>query len=167
MGADIARVSRRGAGRWLHGHPWIFRSDVTAVPTGPAGAVRVEDDNRRLLGTALWSPTSQISLRMLTRDDSDINEAFWRERINAAAAYRESLQIDGNAFRVVHGEADGIPSLVVDRYGDYLVAQFLSAGVETYREQIVSALLDRWQPRGLLARNDVAVRTHEKLPMDI
>lgn len=164
---DVARVSRRGAARWLHGHPWIFRSDVTHPPTAPAGTIRVQDDAGRLLGTALWSPTSQISLRMISGDDRPIDDAFWRERINAAANYRESLEIDGNAYRIVHGEADGIPSLVVDKYGDYLVCQILSAGLEQFREPIVAALLERWKPKGLIARNDVAVRTHEKLPLDI
>lgn len=162
---DIARVSRRGASRWLHGHPWVFRSDVTAPPGMAAGAVRVQDEHGRFIGTALWSPTSQISLRMLTSDDRTIDASFWRDRIGAAAAHRESLAIDGNAYRVVHGEADGIPSLVVDRYGDFLVAQFLSAGLEAYRADIMAALLDQYKPAGLLARNDVAVRTHEQLPL--
>lgn len=165
MGGDVARVSRRGATRWLRGHPWIFRSDVTTPPSVPAGAVRVQDDHGRLIGTALWSPTSQISLRMLTSDDRVINASFWRDRISAAAGYRESLVIDGNAYRVVHGEADGIPSLVVDRYDEFLVAQFLSAGLEAYRTDIIEALLDQYRPKGLLARNDVAVRAHEQLPL--
>ncbi|HEX6559985.1 MAG TPA: class I SAM-dependent rRNA methyltransferase [Longimicrobiales bacterium] len=161
---DRAIVSRRGATRWLRGHPWIYRSDVTHAPDAAAGAVRVFDDADRLIGTALWSPTSQISLRMLTRDDRRIDADFWRTRINAAAEYRESLHIDANAYRVVHGEADGMPSLVVDKYGDYLVAQFLSAGVEAFRDDIVNALRERMASKGLLARNDPAVRVHENLP---
>ncbi|MGQ0816365.1 MAG: class I SAM-dependent rRNA methyltransferase [Gemmatimonadota bacterium] len=164
---NIASVSRRAATRWAHGHPWIYRSDVIQTPTTAAGTTRVTDENGRLLGTALWSPSSQISLRMLTRDDRPIDAGFWRERIEAALAYRESLAIDGNAYRLVHGEADGTPSLVVDRYGDYLVTQFLSAGLEAYRDDIVAALIDRVQPKGLLARNDVAVRTHENLPLTV
>ena len=165
MNDTIARVSRRGAQRWQHGHPWIFRSDVITAPSAEAGAVHVTDEKGKLLGTALWSPTSQISLRFISRDDAPIDAAFWRAKIDAAAAYRESLAIDGNAYRLLHGEADGIPSLVVDKYDDYLVAQFLSAGLETFREDIVAALIDRMQPKGLLARNDVAVRSHEKLPL--
>src|SRR5688500_5251072 len=161
MSRDIARVSKRGAARWLHGHPWIFRSDIVTAPTAPAGAVRVMDEPGRMLGTALWSPTSQISLRMISHDDRPVDAAFWREKVDAAVAYRDSLAIDANAFRLIHGEADGIPSLVVDRYGDHLVAQFLSAGLEAFRDDIVRAILDRVQPQGLLARNDVAVRAHE------
>lgn len=166
MNEETARVSRRAKTRWQQGHPWIYRSDIVRAPDAPAGAVRVEDETGRSLGRALWSPTSQISLRMLTRDERAVDAAFWREQIDAAVTYRESLSIDGNAYRVVHGEADGMPSLVVDRYGDYLVAQFLSAGLESFREDIVAALVDRLKPKGLLARNDVAVRTHEKLPLE-
>lgn len=167
MTADSARVSRRGAARWLRGHPWIYRSDLTSAPSCAAGAVRVYDESGRIVGTALWSPTSQISLRMLTRDDHVIAAGFWRERIAAAISYRESLGIDANAYRVVHGEADGMPSLVVDRYGDYLVAQFLSAGIEAFRPDIVGALVDLLAPKGLLARNDPAVRVHENLTQSI
>jgi 23S rRNA (cytosine1962-C5)-methyltransferase len=162
-----ARVNRRGATRWLRGHPWIYRSDVLEAPNAPAGVVQVFNDANRFIGVALWSPTSQICLRMLTHDDQPIDAAFWRARIHAAAAYRASLDINANAYRVVHGEADGIPSLVVDKYGDYLVAQFLSAGLEAFRGDIVDALREEYQPKGLLARNDVAVRAHEKLPQDI
>jgi 23S rRNA (cytosine1962-C5)-methyltransferase len=167
MKDDSARVSRRGAARWQRGHPWIYRSDLTATPGCAAGAVHVHEESGRFIGTALWSPTSQISLRMLTRDDLDIAADFWRQRIAAAASYRESLGIDANAYRVVHGEADGMPSLVVDRYGDHLVAQFLSAGIEAFRSEIVAALLDQLAPKGLLARNDPAVRVHENLTQSV
>jgi 23S rRNA (cytosine1962-C5)-methyltransferase len=163
---DVAKVSRRGANRWYSGHPWIYRSDVTQAPRVPAGAVHVLDERGEFLGTALWSPTSQISLRMLTDDDQPIDDVFWRERVTTAIKYRDSLNIDGNAYRVLHGEADGTPSLVVDKYDNYLVAQFLSAGLEVYRAEIVEALAASLQPAGILARNDVAVRAHERLPQD-
>ena len=161
---DIARVNKRAAGRWFRGHPWIYRSDLLAAPAAPAGAVHVLDDRGDFLGTALWSPTSQISLRKLTDDDQPIDDVFWGERIAAAARYRESLGIDASAYRLLHGEADGTPSLVVDKYDDYLVAQFLSAGLEAYREDIVAALKAELRPAGILARNDPAVRVHENLP---
>ena len=163
---DIAKVNRRGASRWRRGHPWIYRSDVLEAPAAPAGAVHVLDERGGFLGTALWSPPSQISLRMLTDDDQPIDDVFWRERMAAALAYRAGLAIDGNAYRLLHGEADGTPSLVVDKYDDYLVAQFLSAGLEAYRPEIVAALCELVQPQGILARNDPAVRGHENLPQD-
>lgn len=161
-----AVVSKRAAKRWQQGHPWIYRSDVVTAPNAPAGAIHVTDERGRLLGSALWSPTSQISLRMLTRDEQAIDARFWRAQVDAAVGYRESLSIDGNAYRLIHGEADGMPSLVVDRYGDVLVTQFLSAGLEAFRADIVAALIERIRPTGILARNDVAVRTHEQLPLD-
>lgn len=160
-----ARVNRKGATRWEKGHPWIFSSDVLQKPKTEAGAVHVFDESNKFIGTALWSPHSQISLRMLSHDDEPIDANFWKARVDAAASYRESLDIDANAYRVIHGEADGMPSLVVDKYQDYLVAQFLSAGLEAYRDDIVNALRDRFNPKGLLARNDVAVRQFEKLPL--
>jgi len=162
---DVAIVSARGAKRWSSGHPWIYRSDITVPPSQPAGAVRVLNEKNRLIGTALWSPSSQISLRMLAHDDAVVNAEFFRARIERALSYRQSLDIDANAYRLIHGEADELPSLVVDRYDDYLVAQLLSAGLEAFRGEIISALLDLVQPKGLLARNDPAVRAHEQLPL--
>ena len=139
---------------------------MTAPPSAPAGAVRVLNDKNRLIGSALWSPASQISLRMLTHDDGTIDAAFFRARIERALAYRQTLNIDANAYRLVHGEADSLPSLVVDRYGDYLVAQFLSAGLEAFRPAIVAALIELTQPKGVLARNDPPVRSREMLPLN-
>ena len=160
---ETARVTRRGAERWAQGHPWIYRSDVAGPPEGGPGAVRVVGDGVGFLGVALWSPASTISLRLLTRDDREIGPDFWRERVAAAVAYREVLAPDATAYRVVHGEADLLPSLVVDRYDEYLVVQLLSAGLESFRSSIVAALVERLHPRGILARNDVPVRAHEEL----
>ncbi len=160
---ESARVSRRGAERWAQGHPWIYRSDVRDRPSGPAGAVRVLGEGGGFLGMALWSPASTISLRLLTREERPIDGDFWRERVAAAAAYREALAPDATAYRLVHGEADALPSLVVDRFSDYLVVQLLSAGVEAFRGEIVAALAERFRPAGVVARNDVSVRAHEQL----
>lgn len=162
-----AVVSARGAARWHHGHPWIYRSDVRAVPDAPAGAVRVEEPNGRPLGMALWSPASQISLRMLTSEVRAIDAGFWRDRIERAAALRDALAPDADAYRVVHAEADGLPSLVVDRYGRYLSLQLLSAGLEAFRAEVVDALVERFRPAGIVARNDVPVRAYEELPREV
>ncbi|HEX6940020.1 MAG TPA: class I SAM-dependent rRNA methyltransferase [Longimicrobiales bacterium] len=159
----VARVTARGAGRWARGHPWIYRSDVVEAPGVEPGAVRVEDARGRFLGMALWSPASTISLRMLTAEDRAVDAGFWAERIDAAVRYREALAPAATAYRLVHGEADGLPSLVVDVYGDVLVAQFLSAGLEVFRSEIVDALVRRLEPAGILARNDVPVREYEGL----
>lgn len=163
MSAD-AVVSRTGAHRWASGHPWIYRSDVTRRPDLPAGAVLVRDPARRPLGWALWSPASEISLRLLdARADAVIDAAWWRDRLRASAQRRASLGEDTSAWRVVHAEADGCPSLVVDRYDQWLVMQLLSAGLEAFRAPIVEALVDLFSPKGVLARNDPAVRAKEGL----
>jgi len=159
-----AVVSRKGAHRWASGHPWIYRSDVTRRPDAPAGAVLVRDTARRPLGWALWSPASEISLRLLdARADAVIGAAWWRDRLQASAARRASLGSDVSAWRVAHAEADGCPSLVVDRYDRWLVIQLLSAGLEAFRAPILDALIELCAPAGVLARNDAAVRTKEGL----
>jgi len=125
---------------------------------------------------ALWSPASAIALRMLTAEERTIDGGFWRERLDAAGRYREQLGLErpgggpgteSTAYRLVHAEADGLPSLIVDRYGDYLVVQLLSAGLEAHREEIVEALRERFGPAGVLARNDVPVREFEHLPRTV
>lgn len=116
---------------------------------------------------ALWSPSSQIALRMITTAWQTIDGEFWRDRIQTAWQFRQTLGLTGNAHRVVHGEADGIPSFVVDSYQDHLVIQILSSGLEQFRDDLVAGLIDVIAPTGILARNDVAVREHEELPRSI
>jgi 23S rRNA (cytosine1962-C5)-methyltransferase len=162
--ADVAVVSARGARRWLQGHPWIFRSDVARPPDTPAGAVHVHDQRGKPIGVALWSPASEISLRIVDRHAGAIlDAAWWRERIGAAIDRRQSLARVTNAYRLVHGEADGCPSLICDRYDRWLVVQLMSAGVEAFRPAIVDALEQLVRPEGILARNDVALRKKEGL----
>jgi len=162
-----AVVSTRGARRWAGGHPWIFRSDIVAPPATPAGAVRVEDQRGAPLGWALWSPASEISLRLIDPDpDAVISADWWRVRIAAALARRQPITSLATAYRLVHAEADGLPSFVCDRYGRWLVVQLLSAGLEAHRGEIVQALVELVKPEGILARNDPAVRTREGLPRE-
>jgi 23S rRNA (cytosine1962-C5)-methyltransferase len=163
-GMADAVVNGRGAARWVRGHPWIYRSDVVARPSVPAGAVRVVEERGRVLGMGLWSPASEISLRMLTREERPIDGEFWWERIRISADRRSGL--DATAWRAVHGEADGLPSLVADVFGDVVVVQLLSAGLESFRAAIIDALRERLEPRGILARNDARVRAREDLPVE-
>jgi 23S rRNA (cytosine1962-C5)-methyltransferase len=157
-------VNRKGAARWRElGHPWIYRSDVVVPPGIAAGAVHVRDEQGTRVGTALWSGASQIALRMLDAQTIDVDAAFWRARIGAAVAYRTQLIATDNAYRMVHAEADGLPSLIVDRYADSLVVQLLSAGLESFRADIVAALMETCAPAGILARNDVPVRKLERM----
>lgn len=166
--SSIARVSARGARRWSAGHPWIFRSDVTARPETPAGAVRVHDHREKPIGVALWSPASEISLRLLDADpEARIDAAWWRARLQRALARRATLEHDTTGYRLVHGEGDGCPSLVCDRYEHWLVVQLMSAGLERFRREIVEALIDLTGAQGILARNDVALRDREQLPREV
>ena len=161
MSAATARVSDKGAARWAQGHPWIYRSDVLAAPAEP-GITAVQDRRGRFLGTALVSPRSEIRLRLLERSDRPVDGGWWREQLARAVARRAG--IDATAWRVVHGEGDGLPSLVIDRYDRWVVAQLLSAGLETQRPLILEAIQSILAPEGILLRNDVGVRRHEGLP---
>jgi 23S rRNA (cytosine1962-C5)-methyltransferase len=159
-----ATVSTKGARRWSAGHPWIYRSDVTARPDTAAGAVHVLDQRGKPIGVALWSPRSEISLRLLDPDpDATIDQAWWHRALERSLARRSTLPAVANAFRFVHGEGDLIPSLIVDRYDRWLVVQLMSAGLERFRSEIVRALVELVEPDGILARNDVPLRRKEGL----
>jgi 23S rRNA (cytosine1962-C5)-methyltransferase len=167
--SDSATVSQRGAQRWARGHPWIFKSDVKKRPAVPAGAVRVRDDRGRWLGVALWSPSSEISLRLLDEEpDTLIDGHWWMDRLSRAVERRTGAGLDAvtNAYRVVHAEGDGLPAIICDRYDRWLVVQLLNAGVESFREIIVESLVRLTGAEGVLARNDVSLRSRENLPRE-
>jgi 23S rRNA (cytosine1962-C5)-methyltransferase len=164
---SAARISQKGMRRVSGGHPWIFRSDVERRPSADAGVVAVEDHRGKPIGWALWSPASEISLRMIDRNpDAVVDAQWWRTRIGDAVERRAPIAEHANAYRLVHGEGDGLPSLVCDRYDAWLVVQLLSAGLEAERPAIIGALEELCTPRGILARNDAAVRSRERLPRE-
>ncbi len=156
-------VSGRAEERLQAGHLWIYKSDVLEVQAAPGDTVTVLGARRRPLGQALYSDRSQISLRLLSHGAERADAALWRRRLESAIAFRQSLAIDATAYRLVHAEGDLLPSLIVDRYGDYLVLQSLSQGVERQLTMITAILADLLAPRGILARNDVKVRPLEGL----
>jgi 23S rRNA (cytosine1962-C5)-methyltransferase len=160
-------VSARGEERIRSGHPWIYRADVVGVRADAGDVVEVLGPRNRRIGDALFSDRSQISIRMLTRGERRADETLWRARIASAIRVRESLALDATAYRVVHGEADLLPSLVVDRYGDYLVVQALSQGMDRLLPTITAILVDLLKPAGILARNDPKVRALEGLEQSI
>src|SRR5688572_23944394 len=163
-----ATVSAKGARRWETGHPWIYRSDLVTVPDGDAGAVRVMDQRGKPIGVALWSPRSEISLRQLDPDpDADIDDEWWHRALTRAIARRSPLADDTTACRLVHGEGDLIPSLIVDKYDRWLVVQLMSAGLERFRREILGALIEIVHPDGVLARNDVPLRRKEGLDTSV
>ena len=163
--ADAVKVTARGAERWKQGHPWIYRSDVAAEPEKTPGIVPVTDRKGKFLGRALYSPRSEIRLRLLTRADEPIDSQWWTKRIGDAVRRRNG--INATAWRAVHAEADGLPSLIVDKYGPWIVAQLLSAGLETARADVLSGIREALAPDGILLRNDAAVRRHEGLPLEV
>ncbi len=164
----LATISPRGVKRLKGGHPWIFRSDVIDRPSAPAGIVRVESARGEPLGWALWSPASEISLRHIEGSPSRTPDAaWWHQKLAVALSRRASIAGDSNAFRLVHGEGDGLPSLVVDKYGEQLVVQILSAGVDAWTAEIVDALRDLTHATGILARHDPAARGREGLPREV
>lgn len=161
---NTARITTKGLRRWESGHPWIYRSDVAERPDSEAGVVLVRDSRNRPLGWALWSPKSEISLRFIeSNTDIEIDGDWWTERIERAMSRRVGLETVTNAYRVVHGEADGCPSLVVDRYDRWAVVQLMSAGLEAFRHQIIDAIVHVTRVDGILARNDAALRGKEGL----
>lgn len=160
---ETATVKKRGGARVRSGHPWVYRSDV-AEASGEAGdVVRVADRGGRFLGQAFYNPGSEISLRLVTREDEPVDRGFVRRRIEEALAYRGSLGIDAEAYRLLHAEADGLPGLVVDRYGPYLVLQVGSAAVERRLGWVLEALGELISPEGVLLRGDVSSRKREGL----
>jgi 23S rRNA (cytosine1962-C5)-methyltransferase len=164
---SIVSITKRGEDRLRNGHPWVYRSDVAKVSAGPGETVLVTGTRNVPMGYALYSDRSEIPLRMLTRGREEPTLDLWRTRLDAAVAYRESLGIDATACRLVHGEADRLPGLVVDRYGEYLVIQALVQGVDRLLPDLTRLLVERLQPAGILARNDPRVRLLEGLDQTV
>lgn len=160
-------VSARGEDRIRNGHAWVYRSDVVRAEAAGGGIVRIESARGKPLGHALYSDQSEIRLRLLARGSEPLADDFWEARLRAAIDFRASLGIDATAYRLVHGEADRLPSLVVDRYGDYLVVQALSQGMDRHLPGIVERLVALTGARGVLARNDPRVRVLEGLPQEV
>ena len=165
--ASTVTVSSRGEQRVRSGHPWIYRADVVDVQAEGGEIVQVLGPRNRTLGCALFSDRSQISIRMLTHGEASADLSLLRARLERAIAFRETLGLDANAYRLVHGEADLLPSLIVDRYGDYLVVQALSQGMDRLLPQISAMLVEIAAPAGILARNDPKVRALEGLDQTV
>jgi 23S rRNA (cytosine1962-C5)-methyltransferase len=160
-------VNRKGANRVASGHPWIFSSDVVDRGQAAAGepVVVLGPQGDRALGTAHYSEASQISLRLLSERVETIDRAFFLRRIAAAQAHRARVVADTEAYRLVHGEGDQLPGLVIDRYGDYFTLQTLDQGMDRAKADIVSCLEEIFAPKGMAERNDAAVRKREALPL--
>ena len=161
------RVNRKAARRIASGHPWIFASDIVDTGGAQAGAaVTVINLAGKAIGTAHFSAASQIGLRLLSHNVEQIGREFFAQRLAAAEAHRRLVVSGTDAYRVVHGEGDLLPALVVDRYADWLVMQTLNQGMDGIRESIADSLVELFSPRGIVARNDAPVRAREELPLE-
>jgi 23S rRNA (cytosine1962-C5)-methyltransferase len=150
----------------LRRHPWVFESSIARGGADAGETVRVEGADGRFLAWAAFSPGSAIRLRAWSFDESErIDAAFFERRIGQAVALRARLAVASDGVRLVHGEADGLPGLVVDRYADTLVAQFLAAGVERWKAVIADALCRATGATRLYERSDASVRNLEGLPL--
>ena len=148
----------------LRRHPWFFEGSVAGGKADSGETVRVEDSAGRFLAWAAYSPLSSIRLRAWSFDESErIDAGYFARRVGAAVDARARWPIASNGVRLVHGEADGLPGLIVDRYGDLLSAQFLSAGVERWKATIADALLQKTGASGLYERSDTSAREREGL----
>ncbi len=163
VGSEVT-ISAAGVRRLRRGHLWVYSGDVVREPEGPPPAmVRVLDSAGNMVGHAFYSRKSQIRIRLLNRDAASPVPAFFRERIRSALHRRPPSSLDG-AHRIIFGESDLLPSIVVDRYGEYLVLQTLSAGADALKSAWVDLLTEELRPKGILERNDVKTRLLEGLP---
>jgi 23S rRNA (cytosine1962-C5)-methyltransferase len=158
-----AVISPRGVERLRSGHLWIYRSDLRSAQAEPGEVVRLLDERGHFQGRAFYSDKSQISLRLLTREDVPVDRGFFVERIRRAEDFRRRVVANSDSYRLVYGDGDLLSSLIVDRYGDYLAVQTLSQGTERLKSLFVEILVELFSPKGVLERNDPRVRLLEAL----
>jgi len=163
----IVRLKKKEERRILRGHPWVFSNELQAVPTGcvPGELVEVLDFSGAFVGRGYINPRTLIAVRLLTRKREEIDRDFFRGRIARARSLRTLLGF-GDSFRAVFGEGDGLPGLIVDKYADTLVVQSTTAGIEAQLELILAALIDEYEPRAIVLRNDTSSRELEGLTQE-
>jgi 23S rRNA (cytosine1962-C5)-methyltransferase len=163
----VVKIARRGADRLKNGHVWVYRSDiVSADGVAPGALVSVADERGKVLGTALYSSSSQIAIRMISTGPVGDFPALLHERVQAAITYREHVVRDTDAYRVIFSEGDFLPGLIVDRYNDILTIQILTQAMdgEQVRATVLSELTDRLSPASVIERVDPKIRELEQLP---
>ena len=153
------------ADRIVAGHPWIYHTEILrlTVPVADGQLVQVKDHRQRLIGTGFFNSKSKIHVRVLSPERVEVNEKFFEERIRAALTVRQRHLPDATSFRVVNAESDFLSGLIVDKYGDVLVVQISSLGMDQRKAQIVAALQKVFSPRAILERSDMATRKFEGL----
>ena len=163
MTEGLVVISPRGVERLRSGHLWVYRSDIRSARAEPGAVVRLVDERGNFVGRAFYSDKSQISIRLLTREDVPVDRAFLAARIRRAAAYRDLVVENSDACRLVYSEADLLPSVIIDRYGDYFVLQTLSQASDRLKGTLVDILVERFSPKGIVERNDPKVHMLEGL----
>lgn len=155
--------------RLFQGHDWVYATEVkkTFGDPQPGDVISLKDFRDRPLGSAIYNPQSQIIARRFSRRRQDLDQDFFTRRIRQAWQHRHTLALDPALCRVVWSESDGIPGLIVDRYGDHLVMQTLTLAMEQRRDLIVTALQEVLEPRSIIARNDSPIRRAEGLELEI
>lgn len=147
------------------GHPWVYKNQIREVSAGvvPGDLVQVITENGRVLARGYWNPKSEISIRLLTREDRSVDRKFIRDLIEKAVRYRKRFVTDTNAFRLISSEGDALPGLIVDQYAETLVVQFLTLGMEKMRDWVLEALREIIPNRGIYERSDSPARRLEGL----
>ena len=164
---SLLTLTAKGFSWFQKGHPWIFRDDLERIQDAPpGGVVTLERRNGEFLAQGFYSDRSKIAFRLVSRRPGPIDRDFWRERLRRAAHFRQAVVQETNAYRLVYGESDGVPSLIVDRYGDHLVMQTLSQGADHLTLLFAELLAELFQPSSILLRNDLTVRGLEGLPQE-
>lgn len=162
-----AVVLTAGNHRVFYGAPWIFRTEVASADAQPGSVVMVTTPKGRVVGQGFYNPRSMIAVRMVWFGAGGrVDGSLWRHRVIQALAWRRRLAADRQAFRVIHSEADGIPGLVVDKYGPMLVVQVTSLGLLPYMDGIVETLVETLHPDGVYEEGDLSVREREGLPRE-
>lgn len=164
----MSSVFVRPRARLFRGHPWVLRHEVDHVTGEPrkGSLVTLKDKKNRILGTAIYNPESQIVARRISHRKERLDLDFFRRRLRRAAGWREKLpEIDPKLCRLVWSEADGLPGVIVDRYGEVLVLQQLTAAMDQAGAALVEALVEVFRPAAIIARNDAPVRRAEGLEL--
>jgi len=158
-------LTSKGLSWFRKGHPWIFRNDLERNPDAvPGSIVSLETKNGKFLAQGFYSAQSKIAFRLISRTKEAIDANYWKKSIHKAFQYRQAVVAQTNAYRLVFGESDGIPSLIIDRYADHFVMQTLTRGTENLISVITEILLELFHPQSIILRNDLSVRELEGLP---
>lgn len=167
MPTATLRLAKNQERRIRSGHPWVFSNEIESVEGAPesGGEVLVQDHRGGIVGVGLYNPRSLIAARLFARRERPIDADLFRERIRAARSLRERIYPVETTYRLIYSEGDFLPGLIVDRYGDYLAVQSLTAGIERRLDLVLDALQEVMEPAGMVCRRDAPARAYEELPL--